>query len=114
MIDYHITLGNILAVVVSLMGFALAMRQAIDVAKKNNEAVIKAIQEANIILDRRITVFEAILGDHAKTLVDHARRMDTQDQLLIKLIGDIQRLVGRIEGLRLSSGGRKSDGEHET
>lgn len=100
MIDYHITLGNILTLVVSLLMFVLAVRQTIIAARQNSAAVIKAIQEANMVLDRRITVFETILADHAKTLVDHARRMDTQDQLLIKLIGDIQRLVGRIEGLQ--------------
>lgn len=48
-------------------------------------------------MDKRLAVFESVLRDHALTLVGHAEKMGQQDVLLLKLVGDVQRLIGRLE-----------------
>ncbi len=77
--DGTISLGNILTVV----GFFWALWMAGS--------------RLYVYMDRRVSVFENVLKDHARTLIDHANRMEKQDDLLIKLVGDVQRLVGRME-----------------
>lgn len=48
-------------------------------------------------LDRRLAVFEATLRIHADTLVAHAGKMEKQDDILLRVVSDIQRLIGRLE-----------------
>jgi len=48
-------------------------------------------------VDRRLAVFEVMLSSHAKTLIEHNIRMEKQDDMLLRLMGEIQRLVGRLE-----------------
>ena len=52
-------------------------------------------------MDRRVSVFETVLAKHAETLLSHATKMERQDSLLIQLVGDVQRLIGRIEAQTL-------------
>lgn len=59
------------------------------------------------LLDKRLTVFENVLDVHAKTLTAHATRMEKQEDMLIKLSGDLQRVIGRIE----SWAERRTNGE---
>ena len=78
--DSTISLGNILTIV----GFVAAFWVA-----------------ANGIytrIDRRIVAFETLLEQHALTLVQHASKMEKQDDILLRLVGDMQRLIGRVEG----------------
>ena len=49
------------------------------------------------LIDKRIAVFEEVLKTHTDTLAVHADRMEKQDDLLLRLVGDVQRLIGRIE-----------------
>ena len=49
------------------------------------------------VMDRRIAVFESTLKMHAESISHHSGRMEKQDELLITLVGDVQRLVGRLE-----------------
>lgn len=82
--DWTISLGNVLTVV----GFIIA-------------AWLAGTRIYNGI-DRRLIAFEGLLSHHAATLVDHAARMKTQDDMLLRLVGDVQRLIGRMEGSRQS------------
>ena len=78
--DSTISLGNILTVV----GFVAAFWAA--ATKVYNS------------LDRRLISFEALLLGHAQTLVSHGAKMEKQDEILLRLVGDMQRLIGRVEG----------------
>lgn len=48
-------------------------------------------------IDKRLSHFEQMLQGHAETLVKHASKMDRQDDLFIRLLSDVQRLMGRFE-----------------
>jgi hypothetical protein len=50
--------------------------------------------------DKRLGESELVVIEHTKQLRIHAERLEKQDNLLIVLVGDIQRLVGHLEGLR--------------
>ena len=77
--DYTVSLGNIL----TILGFAWV--------------VWMGVTRVYIMLDLRISRFEEILEGHAKTLAAHAGRMEKQDDLLLRLVGDVQRLIGYME-----------------
>lgn len=48
-------------------------------------------------VDKRLAVFEQQLASHASVLTQHAARMEKQDDLLLKISGDLHRILGRIE-----------------
>ncbi|MDO8632196.1 MAG: hypothetical protein Q7R41_17065 [Phycisphaerales bacterium] len=77
--DYTISLWNVL----SFLAFFLACWWAAT--------------KAFVAFDRRIGKFEDVLLNHAHTLTTHSNRMEKQDDLLFKLVGDVQRLVGSME-----------------
>lgn len=48
-------------------------------------------------LDKRIDRFELEISAHAKTLEDHASRMERWESTLFKVVSDLQRVIGRME-----------------
>ena len=48
-------------------------------------------------MDQRLAKLEGILMDNAATLIAHSGRMEKHDDLLLRLVGDMQRLIGRFE-----------------
>lgn len=56
-----------------------------------------SVTKAFVAFDRRVSKFENVLLNHAATLAAHSSRMEKQDDLLFKLVGDVQRLVGYME-----------------
>jgi len=49
------------------------------------------------MLDKRLSIFEGVLSEHARTLVTHSVRMEKQDDVMGTLGGDLQRVIGRME-----------------
>lgn len=49
------------------------------------------------LLDKRIALFEEMLKGHAIELSSHAARIENHDIALMRLVGDLQRVIGRIE-----------------
>jgi hypothetical protein len=76
---YTITFGNIMTIV----GFVIS--------------IWVTAARLYTLLEKRLVIFEHLLEMHAKTLGEHAKRMERQDELLIRLVGDVQRLIGRVE-----------------
>lgn len=60
-------------------------------------ATWSAIARLYSLFDKRLSVFESVLSTHAATLAGHATRMEKQDDVMLKLSGDLQRVIGRIE-----------------
>lgn len=52
------------------------------------------------IIDKRIALFEQTLHVHAKTLAQHAGRMDVHDDRLLTVIEQLQRLIGQVSASR--------------
>ena len=78
-LDWSISVGNILTALVFLFG-------AVSTGWKIYNAFA-----------RQAVVFEGLLKEHTNTLISHAGRMEKQDELLLRIIGDVQRLIGRME-----------------
>ena len=77
--DWSVSVGNIVTAVVFLTSTLLGMwRMSVSITQK-------------------AAVFEALLREHAVTLMAHASRMEKQDDLLLKIMGEVQRLIGRME-----------------
>ncbi len=89
--DGTITLGNVLSAVAFLVG------------------LWAAAQRTYYSLDKRANSFEATISNHAKLLEEHARRMERQDDQHLKLMGDIQRILGRLDGVSVPAAGRPSE-----
>ena len=81
--DPTVTLGNIISAGVFLFGLWAAGTRAYS------------------LIDRRILVFETTIAQHARLLESHALRMEKQDDMLIRISNDMQRLVGRLETANL-------------
>jgi len=80
--DWTINVGNVIAIVsliVSLWGGALMAYHRID---------------------KRLERFELKLVYHADTIGAHTTRFITNENRLIELAGDMQRVIGRIEMMR--------------
>lgn len=77
--DWTISLGQIVNAAILIGGFSLA-------ALKLYHA-----------LDKRVTMFERDIVGHAKTLADHAMRMERWEATLFKVVADLQRVIGRME-----------------
>lgn len=73
--DWTVTLGNVLQLV-TMIGLAIAGYYAISA---------------------RMAVFESMLAGHADTLKQHAQRLDLYEARIVEVIGDLQRLIGRME-----------------
>ena len=43
---------------------------------------------------------QEMISSHARTLIEHRTKMDQHDALLLKLIGELQHVIGRIETSR--------------
>jgi len=76
--DATVTLGTVIHLVITLGGIWIAISRAIAA------------------FDRRLSVFEVVLKQHAKTLTDHDAHMDRMDAILMALIGDVQRVIGQL------------------
>lgn len=68
-----------------------------------NWAMVNAIVSGLGFLVVILTVFISIGGlrqmlvQHAATLVEHGQRMDTHDRTMLTVVGDLQRVIGRVE-----------------
>lgn len=49
------------------------------------------------MLDKRMDKFEGNIAHHATTLGDHASRMSRYENQITTLVGDMQRIIGRME-----------------
>jgi len=78
MINWTITLGNIL----SVLGFTISIAWA----------VIK-IQHT---LEKEVIRLRDTLNTHSNMLDGHSLRLEKHDELILKLVGDIERLIGRL------------------
>ena len=67
----EITLGN-LAIVATLIGMAIG-------------------------IGIRLGAITQLLADHSQRLMDHSTRLDRYEARLVTIVGDVQRLIGRIE-----------------
>lgn len=75
-------------------------------------AIILSIQRVYHLLDKRIALIVEEVKQHGATLSDHNGRMTKYEEMLFKVVGDLQRLVGRAEvQLAERSGG---DRRHHT
>jgi hypothetical protein len=83
--DWTITLGNALTIITMLVGGWLG------------------IVRMYYLFNNRISSFEATIKIHADALLIHTARMEKQDDLLLRLVGDVQRLIGHLEA-RISDG----------
>ena len=83
--DWTVTLGNTLTIITMLIGGWLG------------------IMRMYYLFNHRISSFEATIKVHADTLMVHTKRMEKQDDLLLRLVGDVQRLIGHLEA-RISDG----------
>lgn len=77
--DWTISFGQI----VTAVAFALS--------------VILSGQRIYHLLDLRITLLVEEVHQHKETLSDHKGRLEKYEEVLFKLVGDLQRLVGRAE-----------------
>lgn len=50
-----------------------------------------------VAINGRLEKFEAVLANHAATLVSHAIQQEKQDDLLLRIVGDVRELIGRVE-----------------
>lgn len=73
--DWSINLGSVLTALSFLVGIWLA----------------------SLTLTRRLTTFEGTVTIHTDALAQHVRWMEKQDNLLLQLVGDVQRLIGRLD-----------------
>lgn len=81
--DPTVTLGNLVAAGVFLFGLWAAGSRAYAQ------------------IERRIVVFETTINQHGRLLESHAVRMEKQDDMLVRISGDMQRIVGRLETANL-------------
>lgn len=77
--DWTITLGALVASIIIVAG------------------TWAAVSRLYSMLEKRLSLFEVGLGVHTQTLINHATRMEKQDDLMLKLVGDMQRVIGRME-----------------
>ncbi len=56
-----------------------------------------AVMRIYHLLDRRLSLLEQSFLVHAGTLVDHGARLQRYEDGLFKIVGDLQRLIGRVE-----------------
>lgn len=75
--DWTITLGNLVSAAAIVMGF----------------------WGASLRLTQRLSRFEATVEDHTNAISTHARKHERQDELLRDLMGDVQRLIGRLDSM---------------
>lgn len=77
--DWTISLGQIVNAVLLVIGFGYAVMKLYHA------------------LDKRVSIFERDMTGHAKTLADHAVRMERWESTLFKVVADLQRVIGRME-----------------
>lgn len=49
----------------------------------------------------QLALFRQVLEHHSATLVEHAKRLDRYEESIVRVIGELQRLVGRVESMRI-------------
>jgi hypothetical protein len=69
--------------------------------------VFVAYTKATTWLSTRLKGFEATLNDHAAQLQKHGLRMDRYEERYVTIAGDLQWLVGRLDGDRRSGAERR-------
>ena len=52
------------------------------------------------LMDKRIDKLDLHLSTHTETLAMHADRMEHHESSLVKIVGDVQRILGRMENLK--------------
>lgn len=95
--DWTITFGTVLAAVTIVAGtWATASRLYSLVDKRLSLFQHTLEQHAATLLDHA-TRMEKQDTMHAATFKEHAARMEKQDEMLLRISGDLQRLIGRME-----------------
>ena len=56
-----------------------------------------AVMRVYHLVDKRLASMEQHLTEHAGTIGQHGQRLEKYEQALFKLVGDLQRVVGRVE-----------------
>lgn len=51
------------------------------------------------LIDKRIGTLEGNLVNHKEKLHEHGTRMDRYESQIMQLVADLQRVIGRIEGI---------------
>lgn len=83
--DGTVTLGNIITALVILAGLWAAGSRAFNV------------------IDKQLGIFGVTIDAHARLLTSHANRMEKQDEMLLRISGDMQRVLGRLEAANQQS-----------
>ncbi len=52
---------------------------------------------AAYLIGQRVATFDAIVAEHARILAAHSLRMEKQDELLLDISANMNRIVGRLE-----------------
>lgn len=77
--DWTITLGNLMTIGGIVVGMYVGATKILN------------------RVDDRLMKLEQIFVSHTATLIAHAARMEKQDDMLLRLVGDVQRLIGHME-----------------
>lgn len=88
--DWTITLGQVVQLVVILLGGGLTVQRFYFLLDKRIERNAREIQLHVARLERDILL-------HSTALADHATRMERWETTLFKLVADLQRVIGRVE-----------------
>lgn len=99
--DWTISLGQIVNAVLIVLGAIIgAIKLWYSIDKRFTAlatAVDNRVTDLGNAVDKRVSMLEADLVDHTKTLADHAVRMQRWEETLFKIVGDLQRVIGRME-----------------
>lgn len=88
--EWTISLGQVVQVVVILLGGGLAVQRFYFALDKRLSVAEIAIAAHAKKLEREIEV-------HGRTFDAHAQRMERWETTLFKLVGDLQRVIGQVE-----------------
>jgi hypothetical protein len=102
--DWTISLGQIVNAVLVVTGAAIALIKLFY-------GIDRRVTAMGTAIDKRLTILENDLVDHTKTLADHATRMERWEATLFKIVGDLQRVIGRMEMWDGETERRKSRGK---
>ena len=69
----------------------------IDWTLSINSFINGGILLAIIVGILRVGGMQELLKHHADTLEDHGDRMTKHDEIMLKMVSDLQRLIGRVE-----------------
>jgi hypothetical protein len=111
--DWTISFGQILQVLVLLLGGGLTAVKFYYALDKRVSALEAGLRTTTEKAEREIVNLGEKLTrettNHADAIKDHAMRMERWEMILVKLVGDLQRVIGEMTGLRRASEDRRGD-----